>query len=351
MKKSPLIAVIVPVYNGAPFLERCVKSVQAQTYTHWELFLVDDGSTDDSLSLCRQLAATDSRIHVIHQKNQGNTVARNTGINAALAEENADFIAFMDQDDWLPENAYQTLIGLHQRTGAEIVWGNVLLYKEGCSAPILNDCTDFPSNFLHYSLEDLLTTLSPWCWNKLYARCLINKEIRFSPDLALGEEDIDFVFRIAQHTNFIAYTEKPVYCYLLHQKSTSHQPNLARNKRAVTVWQTIDEYCLLHHLTRAHLRVLEMLTGNICAFFIAILLYDMKNQYTTDLGNCRHWLYHHMRQLFSSPRMGIPGKLFMIFPLLLPRTAKFIFRLPGIHTFLTRQYTKRFIRDPFITKH
>ena len=108
---NDLIAVIVPVYNVAPYLERCVTSIREQTYTNLEIILVDDGSTDDSGALCDAYARKDPRIKVIHQPNGGLSAARNTG----LEHTTAPYVTFVDSDDYIDKDyvrvLYETLKG------------------------------------------------------------------------------------------------------------------------------------------------------------------------------------------------------------------------------------------------
>lgn len=96
-KKQPLISIIVPVYNVESTLERCLNSILNQTYQNLEILLIDDGSTDRSGELCDQIAKKDSRIKVIHQKNQGLSAARNTGLDAM----HGAYVTFVDSDDFL----------------------------------------------------------------------------------------------------------------------------------------------------------------------------------------------------------------------------------------------------------
>ena len=102
------VSVVIPVYNVMPYLERCVQSVVRQTYQNLEIILVDDGSTDGSGKLCDKIAGTDQRIRVIHQKNQGLSGARNTGIRQATGE----YVVFLDSDDeWLLSDGLEVLLG------------------------------------------------------------------------------------------------------------------------------------------------------------------------------------------------------------------------------------------------
>lgn len=103
--ESPLITVIVPVYNIMEYLPRCVDSICGQTYEKLEILLVDDGSTDGTGALCDELAAKDARIRVFHQQNGGSSSARNLGLDHASGE----YIGFVDSDDYINKNMYRNL--------------------------------------------------------------------------------------------------------------------------------------------------------------------------------------------------------------------------------------------------
>ena len=94
---SPLISIIIPIYNGEKYLKVCLDSILAQTYTHFELILVDDGSTDTSSQICDAYAESDSRVITYHISNGGVSHARNYGINVAKG----GWITFIDCDDWI----------------------------------------------------------------------------------------------------------------------------------------------------------------------------------------------------------------------------------------------------------
>ena len=101
----PVISVIIPVYNVGAYLDQCVQSVKKQTFSDWELILIDDGSTDNSPQICDRHSKDDARIHVVHQPNHGVAFSRNTGIRMARGE----WVAFVDSDDWLEPDYLQIL--------------------------------------------------------------------------------------------------------------------------------------------------------------------------------------------------------------------------------------------------
>lgn len=103
--KAPLISVVVPVYKTEAVLSRCIESILRQSYSDFELLLIDDGSPDRSGEVCEEYAMTDVRIHVFHQQNSGVSVARNRGVKEAIGE----YILFIDSDDWIAPDFFSTL--------------------------------------------------------------------------------------------------------------------------------------------------------------------------------------------------------------------------------------------------
>ena len=113
----PLISVIVPVYNVEPYLDRCVRSILAQSYADWELILVDDGSPDRCPEMCDAYATKDKRIKVVHKSNGGLSDARNHGLNVATG----DYVLFVDSDDYIHPEMLRTMSLLGAQEDADIV--------------------------------------------------------------------------------------------------------------------------------------------------------------------------------------------------------------------------------------
>ncbi|MDE7311141.1 MAG: glycosyltransferase [Eubacterium sp.] len=116
-KISPVLSVVIPVYNVQDYLDRCVQSVKKQSYKNMEIILVDDGSTDQSGKYCDQYAAEDARIRVIHKENGGLVSARKAG----LAVAKGNYISIVDSDDWLEAGMYEKLMTLIENTQADVV--------------------------------------------------------------------------------------------------------------------------------------------------------------------------------------------------------------------------------------
>ena len=108
LTEKELISIIVPVYNASPYIIRCLDSIRAQTYTYFEVIIVDDGSTDESGALCDNYCSIDQRFNVVHQENLGPGPARNTGLNLIKGK----FVYFLDSDDAIMPEALETAYDL-----------------------------------------------------------------------------------------------------------------------------------------------------------------------------------------------------------------------------------------------
>lgn len=229
-EKSPAVSVVAPVYNTAIFLRQCVTSVLAQTFSDYELILVDDGSTDESGSICDELATTDPRIRVIHRRNGGLSAARNTGIEASRG----DFITFLDSDDALHPDYLSTLFNMRRTTGADICCvGYRKFHSTGeKSDPEPDILNPNPEKFnIRSGREALLgmlyQTAPPECsaWGKLYPRDFFN-EIRFREGILY--EDLDIAYLLMLKAGKVAVCDLPLYLYRQNETSILHTFNEKR---------------------------------------------------------------------------------------------------------------------------
>jgi len=208
---QPLISIIVPIFNAEAFLESCIHSIAAQTYTNLEIIMINDGSSDNSGALCDNLAKNDSRIRVLHKTNGGVASARNAGLDIAQGE----FIGFVDSDDTIELNMYECLYRQIIELDADIcVCGYKLTdgyYEHTIKVPHekkLSSIELWDSYLYDY---DGYTSMMNALWNKLFRRNLIKsgsckKPIRFDESYRIAE---DMKFNI----ECIASTEKGV-CFL-----------------------------------------------------------------------------------------------------------------------------------------
>ncbi|MFS4085063.1 glycosyltransferase family 2 protein [Aerococcus urinaeequi] len=211
-----MVSIIVPVYNAASYLSKCITSILNQSYQNLECILVNDGSIDNSLDICLEWARKDTRVQVIDQKNGGVSVARNQGIQASRGE----FILFVDSDDTIDRNTVSYLVKEQAVENVDIVvFGLVRHFRDGHiskSSGIHSKrkltFEDFIANFWD-NYEDELTN-SPT--NKLFKANIIKQhQIEFPLGMKMGE---DLLFNLAylEHVKEIFVTDQHFYHYQLH---------------------------------------------------------------------------------------------------------------------------------------
>lgn len=189
---SNLISVIVPIYNVAPYLDRCIQSIIAQTYKDIEIILVDDGSTDISGKLCDDWMTKDSRIKVVHKANGGLSDARNAGLKVATGS----FVVFWDSDDWTePTILYNAIIKQKQSEADIVVWGYQVDFEDKNGHVINSTSIHLPDKICRkgedcscLAKEEQLGAVG-YAWNKLYRRTLIDEyNILFEKGTSLVED-------------------------------------------------------------------------------------------------------------------------------------------------------------------
>lgn len=215
------ISIIIPVYNVEKYLPKCLDSILSWEFKNWEAILIDDGSLDNSGKICDQYAKIENRFHVIHQKNNGVSTARNIGLDKAGGE----WIMFIDADDWVDGNLlFQQVQNYNLKDIQAILFGTSVDYKdtnhiilpEAKSLKINSDTKKLP----YYG--------SLGFWNLLYRRSLIEQlHLRFSTNVKMGE-DMEFMmkYHVMVH-NVIAITQ-PIYHYVRREGSATLNPQSAR---------------------------------------------------------------------------------------------------------------------------
>lgn len=185
-RETPLVSVIIPIYNIKEYLERCVQSVCKQTYRNLEIILVDDGSTDGTEILCDELARQDERIRVFHKENGGSSTARNLGI----ANAGGEYYGFVDSDDYITETMYEHLVEAIQKNKAEIAQvGRDEVDEEGNYLP--NICTP-PEEEEFISATDFLKELLLHRGDCSFCTKLISARLFQDRRFPVGELNEDF---------------------------------------------------------------------------------------------------------------------------------------------------------------
>lgn len=207
-----LISVIIPIYKVEAFLDECIASVVAQTYSNLEIILVNDGSPDNCPQMCDRWAAKDNRIKVIHKENGGLSDARNAAIDIATGS----FIAFVDSDDWIDPRMYEVMLTAIKKENADICACNILsCFHErrvawGCKKYTTGDSEKI------LSLLYCDTAYPVSAWNKLYRHELWDN-LRFP----VGKicEDAFTTYLLVDRASKIVQIPEALYCYRIRENS------------------------------------------------------------------------------------------------------------------------------------
>lgn len=203
------ISVIVPVYNTENYLEKCIRSIMNQTYKNLEIITINDGSTDNSLSILENLKKEDDRIIIINQENMGVSKARNKGLDYVTGE----FIGFVDSDDFLEEDMYEIMIKHLIEENADLCRIKAFIYnREGGIEEISNDRKIYTyNNELEIMNVYLQNELKIAVWDKLFRKSAV-ENIRF--DSSLFNEDAVYVWEACLNSRKVVMDTKQLYHHI-----------------------------------------------------------------------------------------------------------------------------------------
>lgn len=224
--KQGLVSVIVPVYNSANYIGRCIESILNQTYDNIELLLIDDGSKDDSYLLCLKYAHNSRKITVIHQDNAGVGNARNKGIKLSSGE----FIIFVDSDDTIEKNHIYNLMYAHKECGTLILCGYNNIYKDYVNSNSIGNGELLKSNFETLIDKWMLDPVVGSPCNKLIEASVIhNNKIKFPENINYAE---DFIFSIKLFDCFekIVLLDNCSYNYFMETPESLSKVNFINTK-------------------------------------------------------------------------------------------------------------------------
>ena len=220
-----MISIIIPVYNAEKYISRCIESVICQTITEWELILIDDGSEDNSASICDEYTKKDNRIRVIHTKNEGVSSARNKGLDVAKGE----WITFIDADDWVEDNHLQCF-KLQFCENIDLCINSFVADLKYGVRPFIYQKFSTTNNM--HSIDVFFTHLrqhSQFLWNKAFRKEYIEKNnIRFDTTLNLGEDNVF----ILEYLNYIRGLSSSSTCTYHYDQTDENPLSLGRLKRS-----------------------------------------------------------------------------------------------------------------------
>ena len=228
------ISIVVPVYNCEKYVGKCIRSILKQTYSNWNLILVDDGSTDRSGAVCDRFAQKDDRITVIHQENKGSVEARKAGVLSQAAQKNP-WIMMSDADDTMPPDAVEKLYNGVREYQAEMAVGAVSRMYRGIPIPSRgkSPCfqTEKPRLYSHDEVIDSLfisyfgiTNFPVTMYAKLYRTEQLTKAIDFAPVVKFMGEDLSVSIRITPEVKSLVILPDVVYHYRIGGGTSRFMP-------------------------------------------------------------------------------------------------------------------------------
>lgn len=299
---EPKVSIIVPVYNVEKYLPKCIESILAQTFTDFELLLIDDGSPDSSGKICDKYAAEDSRIRVFHKPNGGVSSARNFGIDNAKGE----WIMFVDADDTILDICLEICFDILRKNNIDLLQfqhNQTLEYDE--NKKIYN---------LPINMRDYIRFYHPVCIGgaMFKAQIIKSNSIKFRNSLKLGEDQL-FIYDFISKASKLMYINKKLYFYRYNENSATN---------SMTYASIVDSIKVLKDYKTEHKIVSFKLDGIILDLYFKKIVFD--NLKFKELIKFYEGLYigksiktrsfstlmYHKLSLVSIPLAIIFGKLY-----------------------------------------
>ena len=287
------ISVIVPVYNVEAYLERCVESILQQTYAHFELILINDGSTDSSGQICDHLASQYENIKVYHIENAGVSNARNMGIQLATGS----WVTFIDSDDFVTQDYLATLASAVEGLNVGFVIAPLHHIKNG----IVTDLPSYSGKTELWSTEEtmkelLMTTRTSFFpVAKLFKRDLLADE-KFNTNYHLAEDALFLTELLLKTRCSCVFIDKPVYYY-------DHREGSATTSVNRHVFDTIEVYKqIIAQVSQAFPNLKYELINRECWSYITVydkIIFTSREEYQKEKTELRNWIVQHRREIWK----------------------------------------------------
>lgn len=288
------VSIVVPVYNAEKSLKDCVESIINQTYGNWELWLVDDGSRDCSGQICDEYEMADARIRAVHKRNEGVSIARNTGLERATGE----YVIFVDSDDYLEADALEKAVDVIHKSKTDVVmFGFYYHYAESgeCVQNILSETfvgntEEFVSEMFGEMFGKEL--LNP-PWNKLVKReLLIQNKVFFESDFSICE-DMIFTIGILEKCSKIAFLNLPLYHYIYKKEDNLVNKFHANYFEALSFYINKTKKYLSKYVASGEEQLID-------AFFVNQTIAYLKKIYVSS-GYAKEKKYSELKRICETP--------------------------------------------------
>lgn len=249
--KDSLISIVIPIYNAEKYLEECLNSIKSQTYKNFEVIMVNDGSKDDSETICMNFLRSDSRFRYLKKANGGVSSARNVGLDNVKG----DYITFIDADDWVDENHLEILIDGIIKNNCEVAISSYMRFINTRETYLINIYSNQEKYLLNYgkmNREKFLTELPKLisinnsfncAVSKLFSRRLV-EDIRFDSNIIYAE-DLDFYFKLYLKANNFIFINAETYIYRQHDESTTSGFSQIHAEQELSVFKKMYETALI----------------------------------------------------------------------------------------------------------
>ena len=270
-----LLSIVVPIYNAEKSLQRCLLSIQNQTFSDWECILVNDGSSDSSAAICDEFALYDGRFKTIHQKNLGVGAARNAALRSALGE----FVAWVDSDDYCDSTMFEKMVTATLRQFADICICNYWIAFKNCHIPFTFVPKDLSKRQM---LIELLKgiNMKSFLWNKLFKRSLFDN-LKIPEEMEVCE-DFAVMHHLFLRSSKFVYVSECLYYYIQSDRSVSHS-NIFSEKTLLLLRESRNErerLILNFDATLSHYAKVGNIYGDVSFYDV---YQNSKSQYVQDI--------------------------------------------------------------------
>ena len=256
-------SIIVPVYNTEKYLDKCITSILEQTFSDYEIIIVDDGSKMECAIKIDSYLQTSSRIRVIHQVNKGLGGARNTGIQAAKG----DYLFFLDSDDYIDKKALEIASNYLVKNQLDILAYDLKLVRENGDYLDIATNNQFELEYNEINKKEMIM-FQPTACSKIYKTQLFHDYSISFPE-KLWYEDLATIYRIIPHGSRFGYLKYPLYNYVQQNDSITHSTNLTRMMEIMTSMNIVVDYFKANYYYKDFQEELEWIA------FLHVLYYSM----------------------------------------------------------------------------
>ena len=321
---QPLVSIIVPIYNVEAYLDRCIQSLLNQTLKEIEIILVDDESPDNCPQMCDSYAASDYRIKVIHKKNGGLGLARNSGLKLATGE----YIAFVDSDDYVDLTMYEDLYNIAKQNKLDTVFSNFKIQNNN-KIQIIQQQKDFKvykdSEIKNNLLLNMIASdanikkerlFDMSVWRAIYSKDIISQyNIKFESERLFISEDIIFHIDYCSHAKAIGVVPQAYYHYTVNLDSLTKKIRTDRFTMSKILHEEIIRRSILndlpqHVIQRADRFFIGYARSNIRNLCKSNLPYIKKREIVLNICKDEYWKKIYNR--YPIKKMPLTHKIFLL---------------------------------------